>query len=617
MATLAELEAIHQEPAGNASIEELEAIHADEGIKDTAILEAVGSIASGAAMSAVAGYAGMASMPFVGAEGAADIVKDIQSTAFQPKTEGGKAAMQKIGELAKSGLDVANASIGQLVSLAGFFAGKSDDEQFQIFQEVKEKGISNFLGGSTLEATGSPLAATAAHMFPEAISSVAGFKGAKAIPEISKEAGELVSDLSRFQTPRKQEIARQIQAGEIDADIAKYRISQADALDDIDATVPELPRPEPTARQKALGADLPQIVKDVKVKKAAYQGFDSGFLDAVKKRGTPADKRAMLEMTQISQKGKKDPLYESDFRPADVAGNTLLNDINEIKRINKAAGRQIGDAKKYLSGKKVPTAHIGDSFIETLDSLGIKIEGNKLDYSDSIISGLGGRKKAINGIWGKMVKNKDPDAMDLHNLKREIDESISYGKNIGGLGGDAEAALRSLRTDINETLKSNFPRYAEANKAYSDTIDALDEIQRLAGQKTDLTSNSASGSLGVLSRRLTSNAQSRGQVRDSYKQIGDVLRKHEGFGDVPRIEGPGGTGKPNLKLLMLYADELDKIVGTPAKTSLTGSIGTALEATTGKVDMIGAALKMAKKGAGINQDKAYKSITEFLKAELK
>ena len=67
------------------------------------------------------------------------------------------------------------------------------------------------------------------------------------------------------------------------------------------------------------------------------------------------------------------------------------------------------------------------------------------------------------------------------------------------------------------------------------------------GEKTDLTSGSASGQLGILARRETSNAQSRGRVRDALKNLDNVLNDYASFGGVKRLEDSGGLGKVNFR----------------------------------------------------------------------
>ncbi|GAF84388.1 unnamed protein product, partial [marine sediment metagenome] len=150
----------------------------------------------------------------------------------------------------------------------------------------------------------------------------AGKAASQAVAPAKEKALAVASDISKAKLPSTQDKIKELMAGEVDRDAFDVELA-GEKLKDA------------TPFQKAIGADLPSIQKNREAINAANQGFDEGFLDVISKRATPEDKRAMLEMTRISEKGKKDPLFEVDNRPADVAGNILLDKINEVKRINK------------------------------------------------------------------------------------------------------------------------------------------------------------------------------------------------------------------------------------------------------------------------------------------
>lgn len=489
---------------------------------------------------------------------------------------------------------VARAAVAGSVpgAIGGVGVGDVVGDEDKSFLAEAGKGAALGAGVGTALQAGAPLAKKAITSLTETVKPIAG--------DFIEAGGELASDIAKFQTPKTRAIAEQLKTGEINTDIAHLKLINEGVQN-------------PTARQKLLGADLPRVVKDKAVIGATDQGFDIDFLETVKKVGTPADKKALLKMTNIAKKGRINPVFRDKMRPSFVAGDVLLDKFNQIKAINRAAGKQIGRTTKFLKGKTVPTAQIGDGFLESLDALKIKIVDGKLNFEDALVSGAG-RKKAISDIFGRMTRNKNPDALDVHELKIFIDDTISYGKEVRGLGGRAESSLKDLRLSIKDTLNNNFPEYAKANKAYSDTIDILDEVQSLAGKKTDLTSDSASGQLGILARRETSNAQSRGRVKDAFDNLDEVLKTHAGFGGVKRIQGP--EGKVDFRLLMKYADELDKVTGSAATTSAAGTVETAIKAATGPKQFITEkVIEASKKVKGISVENAHKSMEQFLKSQ--
>ena len=597
----------------------------DQGFPGAGFIEPALAVATGIPATIASGISGLAAGAVGGSEAAAETQRQVQEAGtFEPKTAAGKEGLETLGDLVKFGVDVARiplSGLGGIVELIS--SGLDVDQAVERIKSIQEQGVGKELGDITFEATGSPAAATLAELIPDIALTATGLKGtqvagkaAEQVGEVVTQAGkqiapvvqagkELISDVSKFQTPATREIARQLKEGEINSDVAQFRLADEGIAD-------------PTVRQKLLGADLPKVVKDAPAVKASRQGFEDGFLDTVRKNTSRTDKELLLKMTNISQARTKNPLLKAKTRPADVAGDVLLQKVNEIKSINRAAGKQIGAARKFLKGKQVPVAQIGDNFLKSLDDLKISIKPDgKLDFTNALISGAG-RKKAIADIFERMSRNKNPDALDLHELKQFIDDTVSYGKTVRGLGGNAERTLKELRSDIKTSLDEGFPQYAEANKAYSDSIQALDEIQRLAGTKTDLTSNSAGGQLGILARRITSNAQSRSQVLESIDQLENVLKEHGGFGGPKRLAGKGGEPSPSLDVLMLYADELDRVIGNAASTSFTGSIETGIKAAKGPREFIAdKATEAARKAAGISEEGAFKSMREFLKSELK
>ena len=621
-------QAQHVDPEANPFDQFGPTIEPSKTFSGSGTVEPIMAMASGLASEIGGGIAGIAqAMNPLAEEGAgAAAVEGAKGFVYEPTTEDGKRNMKFISMLAEKGIDIMNIPISGWAGLAELALGNGMDQAADTVTGVKEEGIGKTAGSRVFEETGSPTMAAIAESAPTAIGEFLGLKGAgaaaKAMKPMAKElavtAGpaiegvlETAKDVANAKLPGTQKKTARMLENEIDR--ADYGIELGDT--------PGIK--DPTAFQKAIGADLPSIQKDKQAVEASAQGFDEGFIDTVKKEASDADLIAMQEMTDISEKGKKNPLYEVDNQPADVAGKVLLDKINEVKRVNRKAGQNIDKVARSLANQKIDVSMIGDDFIGALDELDVRIGNDgKLNFEDSFMNTLPGSKKAVKHVFEELVKNQNPSAYDLHKIKRFIDEQITYGKSVTGLGREANQALKKLRRDIDTKLDEKFPEYNEANTVYADTVGVLDEIQRLAGKNTDLTSDSAKGSLGKLSRRLMSNAQSRGQLQDAITDIDTALKSHGNYGALNRLEGPEGSksGPANLKMLMLYADELDKVVGTSARTSLTGSMGTALDAIdkvpVNTQSMYGAAADLVKGGAkkmrGINQQGAYRSIRELL-----
>ncbi len=456
-----------------------------------------------------------------------------------------------------------------------------------------EKSPSKFLGGKTLEATGSPLAATIAETAIPAALSVAGFKPtvrgvtstaeatAAATRNIAKTTTGLLDDALKFQTPTKKRIGELLKQKTGDVETAKFKL------------------------QENITKGAPKVVRDKAAIETIKQGFDEGVIAAIK-GSTPVDKVKMLKMAEIMQRGKKNKLFAQRNRPTDVVGDTLLDSFRDVKSANKTAGKQLDAVAKSLKGKAVDQAPAVNQFIDDLDGIGVKLGADlKPQFKGSDIEGVTAAERVVKQVVDRMRSTKTPDAFDLHRLKRFIDEQVSFGKAGEGLTGRTEGILKNLRRNVDGILDKQFPKYDKVNTVFSETIGAIDALQDVAGKKLNLTGRNADKATGTLLRRLMGNTQSRVRLLDAVDSIESVAKKH----------GPtrkGAAAKDDLLTQVLFADELDAVFGPTARTSFQGQIRQAIP--TSQID---AAIKVAEKGAdisrNINQDAAFKAIRKLLK----
>jgi hypothetical protein len=251
-------------------------------------------------------------------------------------------------------------------------------------------------------------------------------------------------------------------------------------------------------------------------------------------------------------------------------------------------------------------------FTDDLNDLGVTIDSNgKLNFIDSVIEGSTGAENLLKKIAPRIERLKEnPDAFKAHNLKRFIGTQVSFGKSSkDGLTAETEGVAKSLRRNINESLRELSPKYKDINTRYSDTIDAMKEFSKAAGTNFDPTKRSTDAFLGKLTRRLLSNVQSRESLSDSIYSLENVGRKYGAkFGD-------------DLKTQVAVVDELETLLGTQAPTSLQGVTEKAINrvgsALTGQETAVGLAVKggakLAEKAQGVNEANAIKAIRALLK----
>lgn len=537
-------------------------------------LETIGTIASSIPATIAGGVTGAATALFSGDPAAGEAVRKgvTESLTYKGGVDSQKQ-LESLGEAVtyadENIVKPAMAGTAGIVDVAlnpysnvtqGFEPAK------ETVRAIKEQGLPRAAGNEVLEKTGSPLLATIIETFAATAPDLAGGLGA----------------LSKIKPPNlkfnkkpnviSEKIAEQIKAGTTDKEFVKKMVDGAG-----------------------------KVVKDKKAIETIKQGFDEGVVSTIK-GSSDIDKRRMLQMVDKLEKGKKNALYSAKNRPADVAGDSLLRKVDFVKKNNSDAGKQLDVVAKRLKGKNVDVSSAVNTFLKDAENMGVTFDDKLVpNFEGSNIETIAPARKLIKDLTSRIRRNENPDAFQSHEFKKFIDENVSFGKRKAGLGGKTESIAKKLRKNIDEVLDSEFPDYNEANTRYSDTIGVLDSLQDASGSKVNLFGPNAEKAMGTVLRRLMSNTQSRVNLMDSIKDVEAVSRKYGGdFGD-------------DILTQMLFADELDAMFGSPARTSFQGEIKKAIGNKSGITErVIDYAGDVAEKARGINEKNAIKAIKTLL-----
>lgn len=419
------------------------------------------------------------------------------------------------------------------------------------------------LGEAAFEATGVPALAAIATALPTAIAEAIGLKGASKL-KLAKSGSPLAKRIAEESTGQVKKSFEQ--------------------------------RLTPSRR---FGKKAQESIK---------QGFDEGMVTVIT-NSSPIDKRRMLQMVNTLEKGKADELFRAKNRPADIAGDSLLRKVGFVKSNNTQAGKQLNRVANGLKGKDVDINDPINKFFDDAEGLGVTFDDNlKPNFEGSQIEGVAPAENLINKIALRIKRKPDPDALDAHNFKKFIDENVNFGKSAEGLGGKTERVAKSLRKGVNDSISGNFPKYKEANTRFSETIQALDSLQDAAGRKIDFFGPNAEKATGTVLRGLMNNTKGRANLMNAIDNIESTAKKL------------GGSFDDDILTQMLFADELDKVFGTGARTSLRGEVGKAgidVAVDVSQMTLPGAVAVGVKAGAkrlrGINEKNKLKSIKELLK----
>ena len=363
--------------------------------------------------------------------------------------------------------------------------------------------------------------------------------------------------------------------------------------------------------EKKLGDDhfTPRIFG--MVKSARKQGFDDSVTTMIA-NASPNTKRRMLKQVSIVEAGKGDARAKALTRTADEAGDALLKQIDFVKGNNKQAGQQLNRVAKGLKNKEVNLDEPVNKFLNDLDELGVTFDDKgKPDFTGSQIEGVTPAESLINKIALRIKRNPTPDALEAHQFKKFIDENVSFGKSAAeGLSGKTESVVKSLRKGVNDSISGVSDSYKQANKQFSDTIKTLDELQDVAGRKLDFSGPHAAKAAGTLLRSQTNNTKARANLLTAIENLEDTAKKY------------GGSFDDDILSLSIFADELDAVFGSGARTSLRGEVGKAgVDAAIdiSQMTIPGAlavgAKAVTKRARGINEKNQLKAIKNLLKGK--
>ena len=357
-----------------------------------------------------------------------------------------------------------------------------------------------------------------------------------------------------------------------------------------------------------------QAVPDNQAVDAIKQGWKDGTIASIK-AASDADRQAMTKMLNIFKMGEKSEKFRATNRAADILGDTIESRINYITGANKEAGNAINQiANSQLKGQRVDFDPAINSFIDDLGALGVKVELDangvaKANLQGSDIQGDRQAQRVLNSVLERLSATNVPDAFGLHTAKRFIDTQVDYGKRslANPLTAQAEKTLKTLRRNLNETIGESFPDYKAANTKYSDTISALDDLQKSAGTQINFDSPNAEKALGVAMRKLTSNYGTRANLIDALDKANQTATKY------------GMKINDDVINQLIFVNELDRMFGAAAQTSLKGQVAEAMQTgvdiARGNVasrafDLLA---QKAENLRGVNKENAVKAMEELLK----
>lgn len=361
-----------------------------------------------------------------------------------------------------------------------------------------------------------------------------------------------------------------------------------------------------------------KVVADKKAQEVLRQGVSDKTV-AIMQSMSAADKKAAQEMIAIAKKAGDTGLAVN--RQQEVVGKAFMQRARDVENINKQAGKQIDEvARTNLAGAQVNATSATDDFFNQLERAGVDVDQLRLaDNKEAIAQAFQGSDfediPEVHKIFKTISKRVDPDleganldGLALHRAKRFIDNQVTYGRNAGGLSGQAEGILKNLRSGIDEVLDTQFLDYNKANTQYRDSISALDEVRRLIGKDFLGSKDIVELRAGEVLNRLLSNVSAK--PMSALKNLETTAKKY------------GSSYDDDILKQITFADMLDTVYDTTPKRGFAGGVKTGIEEGAASFldrmrqsGFISAAIDkaadQAKAARGISQEKAQKAIEDF------
>ena len=572
----------------------------DPGVGIRTFVEPALAAVTGAIAEPIAGLSGLVAAPFVGLEGAADVVRETQEAlTLQPSSAQGQAGQQAVGE----------AIVGTLDAVTQF--GRDIGVPESLLQPI---------GDVAFEATGSPAAGAIASAIPTAIFEFLGLKGVQKI----RQGKRLLTPDGRPTKILENTLDKQGLVFDNLSDAAKAKIPEVAPK----AIIPG-GREATSAAESSLVAQIKsgakdnalaglkvvndKVVPDVSGLEALRQGFDEGFVQAVK-TASPESKAGMKKMLSITQRIKGNTRLALDIRPTDVVGSSLSKRITFIRDKANAARTELNKiADTQLRGQSIDGGPVTAKLQESLANLDVElIDGPGAApipvFKGSLISKDKAAQRAIKDVVDLLSEGGTPDALRFHKLKRQLDNIIDFKKkSAGGLSDAGRNVLKDVRSSLNQAVRGVSDDYARVNDTLSSSLTALDDFQKVAGSSIDIFGEGSAKAIGQDMRGLMSNRKSRVRLENNVNQLNQVAADLGGkFGD-------------DIKDLALFANSIEDRFGAVAQTSLKGELESALGRAGQqgvKATLFQAGVEKAAKGAeklrGINDLNAFRAMSAVL-----
>ena len=264
--------------------------------------------------------------------------------------------------------------------------------------------------------------------------------------------------------------------------------------------------------------------------KAGLKDRDINYLQ----NSSEADKELYRRQFDIAQRGAKDTSVAARNRPAEVAGQALLDEAKHINNQRKIIGQQLGDAVNKMPNKPIDVTTQYNNFVNGtqnspgLQQMGITIDkGGTLNFSNSRYANIPTAQKHIQQAFDLVRPDKTGliarTPKQIQTGRQSLFETMKFGKQTNELPDTARALVNSIYKSLDDPLAELSPSYASHAMQYAKARQALNEFNRLMGKDFALYDDLAPVRAGEVGLRVLGNANSR--VLNTLNDIDRLARE--------------------------------------------------------------------------------------------
>jgi hypothetical protein len=445
------------------------------------MLETSASVASSVLAEPVAGLAGLAAGAVSGSpETAARVVEDVRrDTTYSPRSEAGQEYLQNVGEVL--------APVGEAIT-----------------------GLSETLGDTAMEWTGSPELAAAAYSIPTAVLEMMGVKGAR----VGRKFAE--KDL---------------------------RTAQKTMLSD-----PTLKTHEAVADVKiSAGGQVVEAPEGVKLLDSGLNRSDTSLIV----HSSPETKRNMKKMTEAYSQAIANKKAAALKSPSDMMGASLQRRLGFAAKRREMLGKDLDELVKGGVGRQqIDVADVIGPFNEMIGELtppGAKKIKPKMTpkgrvylpknwYKGTALDaqGMGPARRLVQDaykLYGNLTEFGVTDVKSAHALKKSLDELIDQAKlGESSTRGQSMRKAISMRAAINDKL-STVEGYGKINGELSQLIDAMRPFDDAKGTAKSWGEAGVRSRLGKMAESLADPQAGAELQRGLAALDGYIAKSGKGMGD--------------------------------------------------------------------------------------